>query len=129
MITYLTTEHGPVPPHVTLNGMSYPTELAIQRGEAAYLAPLGIFPHEVPDGPAPFGHDWELIDGTYVGTPAGSEEDRAAALAAQEHLRLRREVWPEQTRQRNIRAANAVLADPNATSNQRIEALKTLNTL
>jgi hypothetical protein len=130
MTQYLTADHLPAPQTVTTPDMMvHPTALAIEQGQTAYLATLGIFPHQHPDEPAPLGIDWELVNGTYIGTPAGNEADRVAALAAQEMLRLRRDVWPQQYKQRRVREANDVLADPDSTPNQRIEALQTLNTL
>ena len=49
------------------------------------MADLGIYPHITAEGTAPLGYtDWVLIDGAYHREPAGTPEERQAALDAQQ---------------------------------------------
>jgi hypothetical protein len=124
---YRTQDHGPAPQFVLRNGMSCPTELAIQQGDTAYLAELGLFPHEYPDEPHLLGIDWVRTGDTYVGTPAGNEADRAAALAAQE-LATVRPKWKERSAAVRKRERRDIVLDTSQTTEARILALHGLIT-
>ena len=81
-MTYLTADHLPVPEFVAADGMLHPTAPLIERDDTARLAALGIYPHETAPGDAPLGYtDWVLTEGVYSRAPAGTESERADALA------------------------------------------------
>lgn len=83
MTTYLTSAHALAPEWVVVDGQAVPTEPLIAADEAAILATLGLYPHVHPVEPTPLGVDWVLSAGVYVGAPAGSAAEIAAALAEQ----------------------------------------------
>jgi hypothetical protein len=130
MIKFLTAEHGPVPPFVTVGTVVHPTAVALASGDTAYLALLGIFPHDIPDGFAPWGHTWELVGGIYVGTPVGTDEERSAALAQQHADTMRATVWRPNAQRRRLNAARTAARTAAATlphaSRAAVEALITL---
>ena len=79
---YLTADHSPAPEFISAAGMLHPTAPLIERDDTARLAALGLYPHETAPGDAPLGYtDWVLSDGVYSRIPAGTETERAEALA------------------------------------------------
>lgn len=81
---YRTSTHDPAPTHIDRDGRLIPTAPLIARQDTVRLAALGLYPHVTTDDPAPLGYtDWRLDGDQYVRDPAGTDDERAAALAAQ----------------------------------------------
>lgn len=82
---YLTSTHTAPPAHILADGKRWPVATLIARNDTARLADLGIYPHITAEGTAPLGYtDWVLIDGAYHREPAGTPEERQAAIDAQQ---------------------------------------------
>lgn len=80
---YLTATHQSPPSHITHNGKRWPVQTLIANDDRATLAELGVYWHVTAEGEAPLGHtDWTLIDGEYRREPAGTIEERQAAIDA-----------------------------------------------
>ncbi|WP_296810739.1 hypothetical protein [Thiocapsa sp.] len=81
LMPYLTFQHTPAPSHITLNGKRWPVQILIARNDRDLLAQGGIYPHVTAEGAAPLGYtDWALIDDEYRREPAGTPEERQAAI-------------------------------------------------
>lgn len=126
---YLNTDHQPPPYMLEGEGVRWNAQDLIDTQATAIFAKFGYFPHYFPDYPCWLGIAWEERDGAYYGTSVGTPEQRAQVATSQKHMKLRKEVWPEQVKQRKAREANDVLNAPDSTAMQRIEALQVLNTL
>lgn len=133
----LASTHAAPPDIFVVDGSSNNTDWWVKQAEAgsaaaiALLARAGIVKHYLLDEDRDriLGVTWRHESDGWHEVQLGTEAERAAALASQEHLRLRKEVWPVQDKQRRIREANAVLNNPDSTAMQRTEALQALNAL
>jgi hypothetical protein len=84
-MTYLTQSHSTPPRHIEHEGYLVPTRSLMQRGDSQKLAQLGVYPHVTTAGDAPLGYtDWQFDGSQYTREPAGTAEERQAALDAQE---------------------------------------------
>lgn len=92
-MVYLTSGHELPPTHVLSAGLRHPVAPLIRREDIHRLSQLGVLRHVTTDGPAPLGYGpWRLAEDAqgvhYVREPAGTEEEIAAAIAAQEEAAL-----------------------------------------
>lgn len=86
---FMTNDHAPPSAHVFTDGMRHRIAPLIRREDIHRLAALGVLRHVTAEGPAPLGYGpWTLAEDAlgvhYVREPAGSAEEIAAAIAAQE---------------------------------------------
>jgi hypothetical protein len=130
---YLTAAHQSPPSHITLNGKRWPVATLIARDDQAMLATLGVYPHETAPGEAPLGYtDWALADGEYRREPAGTPEERQAAIDAAVAAAREAELaaqWAQQAADRATREANEALAEPTTSENlsQQLAAIRLLS--
>jgi hypothetical protein len=88
MPNYLTTDHTTPRPHILADGLRHPVAPLIRREDIHRLAALGILRHITAEGSAPLGYGpWQLAEDErgphYYREPAGTPEERQAALGAQ----------------------------------------------
>ena len=85
---FMTAEHRPPERHILQNDHLHAVAPLIRREDIHRLAQLGVLRHITAEGPAPLGYGpWQLAEDAhgvhYVREPAGTPEERQAALDAQ----------------------------------------------
>jgi hypothetical protein len=84
---FMTHDHATPPSHVVVDEHRYPVAQLIRNEDIHRLASLGVLRHITAEGSAPLGYTpWQLAEDAqgphYYREPAGTPEERAAAVAA-----------------------------------------------
>ena len=131
---YLTAAHQSPPSHIEIDLKRWPVAILIARDDRDLLAQGGIYWHVPDTEPSPhLGYtEYTLIDGEYVREPAGTPEERQAAIdasaAAAREAALATQ-WAQQAADRATREANEALAEPTTSENlsQQLAAIRLLS--
>ena len=130
---YLTATHQSPTSHVEIDLKRWPVQILTARNDRAKLAQGAIYWHVTAEGEAPLGYtDWTLVDGEYRREPAGTPEERQAAIdaaAAAAHEAALAAQWAQQAADRSKREANEALAEPTTPENlsQQLAAIRLLS--